>query len=132
VSDETTERTFHCTEDGAHKFWRVRVQGDTQEVHFGRIGSPGQALSKSFASPEAVQKATNSLIARKLANGYVEVTGDEAAQTEPKPVARRRSRPAPWRQLLLPFDEAFTTDESHSTLVSVGIPATSAALILEF
>ena len=124
VSDASEERIFHCTEGGAHKFWRVRVEGCTQSVHFGRIGATGQTLSKSFASPEQARTATDRLIARKVTRGYVEVTGDPAAQIAPKPVARRRSRSTPWRQLLLPFETASDPEVLPSASV---VPARSIA-----
>jgi predicted DNA-binding WGR domain protein len=131
VTDNSRERIFHCTEGGAHKFWRVRVEGSTQEVRFGRIGTSGQSLSKSFASPEESRAATDALIARKLARGYIEATGEQAARAEPKPVVRRRPRPAPWRQLLLPLDEAFEVEASRTTPAPTGLRVAPGARALK-
>jgi predicted DNA-binding WGR domain protein len=131
VTDDSREHIFHCTEGGAHKFWRVRVEGNTQEIRFGRIGTAGQSLSKPFASPEESRTATDALIARKVARGYVEVTEEQAAQAEPKPAARRRARSAPWRQLLLPLDEAFEAEESRTMTAPTGVRVAPGALALE-
>jgi predicted DNA-binding WGR domain protein len=131
VSDASEERVFHCTEGGAHKFWRVMIDGSTQTVHFGRIGATGQTLSKSFASPEEARTETDRLITRKVARGYVEITSDQAAQAEPKPVVRRRSRPTPWRQLLLPFETDPNMDEFAPAPAAPGISTAPPALAFD-
>lgn len=97
--DSGTEHVFHCTEDGAYKFWRVRVEAGVQTVCYGRIGTPGQTLSKTFDSPDAARAVTERLIAQKLAKGYHAVTPQEAAVAPPP-----RPRTVPEHQLLLPFD----------------------------
>ena len=69
---QSTERIFHCTEGNTHKFWRVRVDGETQYVRFGRIGTEGQEHAKSFESAAAARAAADRLIAQKLGKGYIE------------------------------------------------------------
>jgi predicted DNA-binding WGR domain protein len=83
-------RTFHCTEDGAYKFWSVCVevsQSDdaAQRVRFGRIGTVGQEQEKHFESEGAATQATEKLIQAKLAKGYVEVFGERASVRAPQP-----------------------------------------------
>jgi predicted DNA-binding WGR domain protein len=98
-----TERIFHCSEGAAHKFWTVGVDGGTQTVRWGRIGTAGQEQTKTFDTADAAQDATAKLIAAKVKKGYVEVSAAEASRVTPKPTSRQKL--APWRQMLLPFDE---------------------------
>ncbi|MBC8101145.1 MAG: WGR domain-containing protein [Cytophagales bacterium] len=95
-----SEQIFHCTLDGTHKFWRVRLHGSTQTVSFGRIGTGGQTQTKSFEDEESARAATDRIIAQKKSKGYVPVTETEAAGTPP-----RRVRPRAAEQLLLPLDD---------------------------
>ena len=71
-------RRFTCTEDGANKFWEISINGVELTVHFGRIGTKGQAHLKTFASPEAAAHERDRLIRSKLAKGYVETAGADA------------------------------------------------------
>ncbi len=104
------ERIFLCTKDGAHKFWRVLVEGNTQTVCWGRIGTIGQTLTREFSDSSEAQKATSALIAQKTAKRYGEVSRDEMAAFAPVPTARREKVIAPAEfQLLLPFDEPQAT-----------------------
>jgi predicted DNA-binding WGR domain protein len=98
-----TERIFHFSEGAAHKFWSVVVDGATQTVRWGRIGTAGQEQTKTFDTADAAQDATVKLIAAKVKKGYAEVSAAEAARVTPKPTSRQKL--APWRQMLLPFDE---------------------------
>jgi predicted DNA-binding WGR domain protein len=41
-------------------------------VRFGRIGTPGQSQTKTFADDEAAKREAESLAAQKLKKGYVE------------------------------------------------------------
>lgn len=92
-----SERILHCTSEGAYKFWQVSLAGTIQTVRYGRIGTEGQSVKKSFESEDVAHAATEKIIAQKLAKGYVAVSAEQAVKAPPK----RR----PTRQLLLPFDE---------------------------
>lgn len=97
-NDPILERCFHCTSNGAYKFWQVSVAETVQTVRYGRIGTTGQVATKTFDSSDTAHTATERLIAQKLAKGYVAVTSQEAALALPK-------RPAfSEHQLLLSFD----------------------------
>jgi predicted DNA-binding WGR domain protein len=97
------ERIFHLSEGTAHKFWCIVVEGETQTVRFGRIGTAGQTQTKTFGTPDEANASTNRLIAEKVKKGYAEVSADEAAIVAPKPLPRQKL--TPWRQMLLPFDD---------------------------
>ena len=96
------ERVFFCTSAGAHKFWRVGIQNETQTVCWGRIGTVGQTLSRTFADFEEARAVSDATIAQKIAKGYTEVSREEAEATVPVPVQRTGKRAA--QQLFLMFD----------------------------
>lgn len=76
----TPERIFLCTEGDASKFWRVRVEGSLQTVRYGRIGTDGHELTKTFDSATLASKATDKLIREKLGKGYREVSDQESKE----------------------------------------------------
>jgi len=45
---------FEFEEGTASKFWEITVTGGTITVRFGRLGSDGQASTKTFATPQEV------------------------------------------------------------------------------
>jgi predicted DNA-binding WGR domain protein len=96
-----TNRIFHCSEGTAHKFWSVAVDGCTQTVAWGRIGTAGQEQTKTFATAEEAAAETAKLVASKIKKGYTEVSAEAAESILPKP----RRKLTPWTQMLLPFDE---------------------------
>nr|WP_309693769.1 WGR domain-containing protein [Armatimonas sp.] len=118
-----SERIFLCTEGDSSKFWRVRVEGSIQAVCYGRIGTDGHELIKTFDSSVAATKATDKLIAEKLGKGYRQVSAGEATaahetarattgerdvtatRASRKPRKARKPQTLPWQQLLLSFDE---------------------------
>jgi uncharacterized protein (TIGR02996 family) len=74
-------RQFRFSDARSHKFWNIDVQGPSFTVTFGRVGSTGQAQTKTFASPAAAQKEADKLVLEKLAKGYVEVTANQPKST---------------------------------------------------
>lgn len=148
------ERIFLCTEGDACKFWRVKVAGSIQTVRYGRIGTEGHELVKTFEGLVAASKATQKLIAEKLGKGYHEVSEDEATAahdaersevgTVPvKPKSRRSGKAlvVGLQQLTLSFDEARDESEMRDETemqmqpipqVSLSTPKPPPALALEF
>ncbi len=72
-------RSFKYSDDKSYKFWKIELEGSSYTVHFGRIGTKGQAKTKDFPSPQEAQKAHDKIIAEKVAEGYVEVTAPAPA-----------------------------------------------------
>jgi predicted DNA-binding WGR domain protein len=72
--ESTTVRVFLCTEGDFRKFWRVHVAECVQTVCYGRIGTDGHQLTKTFESETAARQATEKLISQKLGKGYREVS----------------------------------------------------------
>src|SRR5690349_12269087 len=57
------------------KFWNIELAGNTYTVKYGRIGTDGQSLTKSFADEAAAKKDMDKLIKEKLGKGYVDAAG---------------------------------------------------------
>ncbi len=73
VDSET--RRFEFVGGGSSKFWEVTLSGPTFTVRFGKIGTPGQSQSKSFANATKARSEMEKLIAEKVKKGYAERAG---------------------------------------------------------
>jgi uncharacterized protein (TIGR02996 family) len=67
-------RTFTYVKGRSNKFWNIELRGCGFTVVYGRIGTTGATLSKTFADETTARKEHDKLIAEKLAKGYVETT----------------------------------------------------------
>lgn len=72
-------RRFELIEGASSKFWEVEQAGCDVTVRFGRIGTNGQAKTKTFASDAAARKELDSLVKEKTGKGYSEVRTAEGA-----------------------------------------------------
>jgi predicted DNA-binding WGR domain protein len=72
----TTEgfNEFIFQQGGSNKFWRIGQSGNDVTVVYGRVGSKGQSVIKSFDSPERAAKEVAKLILEKLNKGYIETS----------------------------------------------------------
>lgn len=70
VPSDALFRRFEFNDGKSSKFWSIRMSGMDVEVRYGRIGTDGQAQTKSFESPEDAQKHVAKLIAEKIGKGY--------------------------------------------------------------
>jgi predicted DNA-binding WGR domain protein len=68
-------RRFEFIGGGSAKFWEAVVSGCDVTVRYGRLGSDGQSLTKTFADVEAAQRHAEKLIGEKLKKGYKECVG---------------------------------------------------------
>jgi predicted DNA-binding WGR domain protein len=66
------KRYFEFSAGTSHKFWEITVQGVSHTVRFGRIGSDGQAKTKTFADESVAERDARRLVSEKLAKGYIE------------------------------------------------------------
>jgi predicted DNA-binding WGR domain protein len=57
----------------SHKFWRAAVRGAELTVSYGRVGTAGQTLVKTFDSIERAEREMNKLVEEKLRKGYTEL-----------------------------------------------------------
>ncbi len=72
-SSAPARRRFEFVEGTSSKFWEVAVEGSTQIVTFGRLGTPGQTRAKEFSTEGAARASAEALVAEKVAKGYREV-----------------------------------------------------------
>jgi uncharacterized protein (TIGR02996 family) len=67
-------RTFQFSDAKSHKFWNIEVSGNSFTVTYGKVGTSGQAQTKSFATAEKAQAEADKLVREKTSKGYVETT----------------------------------------------------------
>lgn len=73
MSSATKTRRFEYVEGRSDKFWSVTVQGCEVHIQFGRNGTHGQSVVKSFTDTASAIKHAEKLIQEKKAKGYLEV-----------------------------------------------------------
>ncbi|HEY2738276.1 MAG TPA: WGR domain-containing protein, partial [Thermoanaerobaculia bacterium] len=78
-------RRFELIEGTSAKFWQVEVSGNDVTTQWGRIGTAGQAKTKTFASPAAAQAEHDALVREKTGKGYKETGGSAGAAPPPPP-----------------------------------------------
>lgn len=61
---------YELSDGTSHKFWTVERDGTTLRVRYGRIGTEGQSLEKSFATTDLAKKEEARLVAEKVRKGY--------------------------------------------------------------
>ena len=61
------------------KFWNIDQAGDSFTVTYGRIGTDGQSLTKSFPDEATATKEAAALIKEKLGKGYVDAASGAPA-----------------------------------------------------
>lgn len=96
-------RRFEFRDDKSSKFWAVEQAGGEVSLAWGRIGTKGQAQTKTFASEAKAAAEIDKLIREKLGKGYVEVEAGEVEAGEveakptppPKPAAKPAAKPKP-------------------------------------
>lgn len=66
-------RRFEFTGDKSNKFWEITLAGAQHTVRFGRIGSKGQSVTKTFENTAAARRDCERLIRSKKAKGYREI-----------------------------------------------------------
>jgi predicted DNA-binding WGR domain protein len=66
------KRRFEFVGGNSAKFWEVTVTRATVTICYGRLGSNGQAQTKTFGDGATAQKYADKLIQQKLGKGYVE------------------------------------------------------------
>ncbi len=66
------KRRFTFVEGSSSKFWEIEVSGNKFTTTWGKLGTSGQSVQKSFSSDEEAQKEAQKLINEKTRKGYVE------------------------------------------------------------
>jgi predicted DNA-binding WGR domain protein len=73
----------------SNKFWEIDRAGKVLHIRYGRLGTSGQTVQKSFATPEAATREHDKLIASKRKKGYAPSTATRKAA--PKTVNRAQT-----------------------------------------
>ena len=81
-----SEEHFQFSDGSSNKFWKIRLDGTSFTVNFGRIGTAGQVQTKEFKSEAEAEKEYNKLVAEKLKKGYERV-GEGGQSDAPVPAA---------------------------------------------
>lgn len=87
-----SEGNFHRYEyvdDKSSKFWEIKIEGNSVEVRYGKIGTTGQSLTKDFDDGAAARKHADKLTAEKLKGGYLPTKS--AAGSMPKKEAAEKA-----------------------------------------
>ncbi len=66
---------YEFSEGTSSKFWDIQLSGSSFTTTWGKIGTTGQAASKSFATDDKARQEHDKLIAEKVRKGYVLVSG---------------------------------------------------------
>jgi predicted DNA-binding WGR domain protein len=69
---------YEFSDGKSSKFWEIDLTGTSFTVRFGRIGTGGQAQTKSFASAQLASREHDKLVAEKTKKGYALVAGTGA------------------------------------------------------
>lgn len=64
---------FRFKQGSSDKFWKVAVSGVEMVVIFGRVGTKGSTVTKTFETPDRAKREATKLIAEKIRKGYLEV-----------------------------------------------------------
>ena len=75
-------RRFELVDDKSAKFWEITQEGTEYTVCFGKIGTKGQAKTKTLASLDAAISEVAKLIKEKTGKGYVEVGAGSSPDIE--------------------------------------------------
>ncbi len=71
IQSSTKAKQYLEFRDGSSsKFWEIEVHGNQHTVRFGRIGTAGQKLTKTFPDAGAAGRDAARLVAEKTRKGY--------------------------------------------------------------
>jgi superfamily I DNA and/or RNA helicase/predicted DNA-binding WGR domain protein len=68
--DALTYKRLTVEEGGSNKFWEVAIDGQKVVIRYGRIGTKGQTIIKSFITAEQATTEMDRLVQEKLRKGY--------------------------------------------------------------
>jgi len=86
-------RRFELVDGKSSKFWEVGTEGKDLTVRFGKIGTNGQAQTKSFATPEKALAERDKLVKEKTGKGYSEVGVDNKPDPSPSAALDAPAKP---------------------------------------
>lgn len=72
------DKTLVCITAYSNKFWKIKMQGNTFIVSYGRIGTVGSINTREFPSEELCRISAMKLIDSKFKKGYWESAEEPA------------------------------------------------------
>ena len=88
-----SEESLQFSEGTSDKFWKIRLEGTSFTVHYGRVGTGGQTQTKSFDNETEAKKNFDKLVAEKLKKGYAR-TGQAVGAMPAATIVKEASAPA--------------------------------------
>ena len=70
AGDSDLREYLEYVEGKSSKFWQIEVRGYSHTVTYGRIGTDGREVTKTFASPQSAMQDAKSLVDSKIKKGY--------------------------------------------------------------
>lgn len=98
----TIRRRFECVQGSSSKFWEICLEGAQFSVSFGRIGTEGQAQTKTFGSEAKARVEHDKLVREKVAKGYKEVSTELSVSVPPSLVERTEPEHRPLEEVFSP------------------------------
>lgn len=80
----STSGSYYFDDGSSRKFWSYQVSGTNQTIEYGRLGSEGRPVKKSFPSAALALADTEKLIQEKVRKGYVLVDAGRLKLTRSK------------------------------------------------
>lgn len=75
-------RELHYTKGKSDKFWTISLKGRQHTVVYGRIGTTGRTLTKSFDTPSEARASYDRLIESKISKGYADASLEKERATK--------------------------------------------------
>lgn len=75
-----SKQKLHYSDGKSNKFWLITLEGCTQTVSYGKVGTNGQTKTKEFTTAAEAKRSYEKLIQAKLKKGY---NAAEASVTNP-------------------------------------------------
>ncbi|WP_299193968.1 AAA domain-containing protein [uncultured Erythrobacter sp.] len=72
TSDGDDWQSFHFKRGTSDKFWRIAMRGTDVVVNYGRRGTKGQSVTKSYEDEARAKREMTKLILEKTRKGYIE------------------------------------------------------------
>lgn len=111
-----SEESLQFSEGSSDKFWKIRLEGNSFTVHYGRVGTSGQSQTKSFTSDAEARKNYDKLVAEKLKKGY-QRTGESVGALPDAAVVKDVGAPALKLENVASSDGSACTAQSTATAV---------------
>lgn len=132
------KRHLIYNDNASDKFWKIETAENSFNITYGRTGSSGQTLNKTFSTVEACREEAEKLINEKLKKGYQENTTQESPvknvskKKEKIPVAKRKTDDADEVDEKLLAVSLYYQNEGSDKVYQVGIEKAEGGFVVNF